>query len=118
MGRHAFGSLPASRRSWGPILRQYTGLWPSVDTSYQKHCCFVSIFGYVERILFILLLVFKLHWILLILAFWPRPQTGFETSARNKGASHVSTARKLIPDAPRAIRMAAVSWRLLSQIGF
>ena len=25
-GRHAFGSFSASRRSWGPILRQCTGL--------------------------------------------------------------------------------------------
>jgi hypothetical protein len=26
MGRHAFGSFSASRRSWGPILRQCTGM--------------------------------------------------------------------------------------------
>ena len=53
-------------------------------------------------------LVFELHWILLIFAFWPRQETGFEASERNRDASHASTDRKLILDAPRTIRMAAV----------
>ena len=57
---------------------------------------------------FQIFLVFELHWILLIFAFWPRQKTGFEASGRNRDASHASTARKLILDAPRTIRMAAV----------
>jgi hypothetical protein len=57
---------------------------------------------------FQIFLVFELHWILLIFAFWPRQETGFEASERNRDASHASTARKLILDAPRTIRMAAV----------
>ena len=44
----------------------------------------------------------------MIFAFWPRQETGFEASERNRDASHASTARKLILDAPRTIRMAAV----------
>ena len=41
-------------------------------------------------------------------AFWPHQKTGFEASERNRDASHASTAHKLILDAPRTIRMAAV----------
>ena len=106
MGRHAFGSFSASRRSWGPILRQCTGLWPSVDTSHQRYCFSVSLDTIIVS--FQIFLVFELHWILLIFAFWPRQKTGFEASERNRDASHASTARKLILDAPHTIRMAAV----------
>ena len=37
LGRHAFGSFSASRRSWWAILRQCTRLCLLVDTSYQAY---------------------------------------------------------------------------------
>jgi hypothetical protein len=49
----------------------------------------------------------SLQWILLIFAFWAHQMTGLEASERNKDASHAPVARKLTPDAPHTIRVAA-----------
>jgi hypothetical protein len=92
MGRHAFGSFSASRRSWWAILRQCTGLCLLVDTRYQAYLKKVSLdtLNVSLKIFFVL----KLQWILLVFAFWPHQKTGFEASERNKDASHAPTARK------------------------
>ena len=105
MGRHAFGSFSASRRSWWAILRQCTGLCLLVDISYQAyHKTYLWIrLPYLFENFF----VFELQWILLVFAFWPHQKTGFEASERNKDASHAPTARKLILDALHTIRVAA-----------
>ena len=105
MGRHAFGSFSASRRSWWAILRQCTRLCLLVDTSYQaylKTYLWIRL-AYLSKNFFVL----ELQWILLVFAFWPHQKTSFEASERNKDASHAPTARKLTLDAPHTIRVAA-----------
>jgi hypothetical protein len=105
LGRHAFGSFSASRRSWWAILQQCTGLCLLVDTSYQaylKKYLWIRL-TYLSKVFFVL----ELHWILLVFAFWPHQKTGFEASERNKDATHAPTASKLTPDALHTIRVAS-----------
>ena len=104
MGRHAFGSFSASRRSWQAILRQCTELCLLIDTSNQAYH---KTYLWIRLVHLTKFLVLELQWILLVFAFWPRQKTGFEASERNKDSSHAPTARKLTLDALHTIRVAA-----------
>ena len=54
MGCHAFGSFPASRRSWWAILRQCTRLCIIVDTSHQTYHKNVSLDAFIISLKFFL----------------------------------------------------------------